>query len=333
MAEQPAPPVVTITNPAAPGPLSDVIGIEGSRPPRRLTPAQRRLAWLATVIVATAALGMWGVARIKDDHRLDREALRELVVALAGVGGTELSGNGDLDLALLNNGPHPVTVVSVRLDVPGFPTLHARRNQLRPHEPQLVSFAPFRSCPAAASTGADAVIRLRVRTYRGDETTLLLTTPLTTGSFSAGFVLETVERCGLYPPRLSLEARSPTAAGRQGPDLLLTLPVHNRSHAERTIADLTVGSGLELRAANVPLILRGEQTVSLRLQLAIVDCETALGSWGFAVEQQGFAPVFGGAAGGGSLDATVVGDGTTELARDLLVAGEELVGEWVFESC
>lgn len=333
MAEQPAPPVITITNPAAPAPLSDVIGVEAARPPRRMTRAQRRTAWLAAVIVATGALGIWGVARIRQDHRLDQEAVRELIVALAGVDSTEPSPTGDLDLALLSDGPHPVTVVSVRLDVPGFPTVFARHNTLRPHEPQVVTFPSFQSCPAAISTGFDAPIRLRVRTYRGDETTLRLSTPLVAGAYEAGFVYETMERCSLYPPRLSLESQPPTDAGRLGPDLLLNLPVRNRSHAERRIAELTVGSGLELSSASVPVVLRGEEITILRLQLHVADCETALGSWGFAVQQPRFSSTIRGGPGGGSLSATVIGDGSTELAPDLLTAGDEVVGDWVLESC
>jgi hypothetical protein len=331
---EPPPPVVTIINPAASGPLSDVIGPEASRPPRQLTPTQRRLAWLAVVIVTTTALGGWGASRIRATDRLDREALREVQVGLVGGDTSSLAGGaGRVDLALLSNGPHPVTVVSVRLDVPGFPTLPADPNRLRPHEPELVTFPSPSVCPASLSRAFDAMILLRVRTYRGDETTLRLATSPAAGAYSAGFVFESMERCGLYPPGLSLEAQRPTGTSRRGRDLDLTLPLRNRSAAERTITSLQLSGGLALRDQAPRIVLAGGMTVELPLRLHLTDCETALGSWGLALQQQGFTPTFRGAPGGGSLDATVVGDGRTERAANLLSAGDEVVGQWVLDTC
>ena len=329
---EPPPPVITITNPAAPGPLSDVIGVEASRPPRRLTSAQRRLAWLAAVIAATTALGLWGAGRIRTGDRLDRQALRELGIVPVGGDASLLSGTDDVDLSLLSTGPHPVTVVSARLAVPGYPTLRADHNELTPHEPEVVTFASPAACPASLPMSFDAPIELRVRTYRGDERTLELPSGSTTDAFTAGFALQTMDRCGLYPPAFSIETRTPVGAEQRGHDLLFTLSLHNRSRAERSISSLRVNGGLQLRGGTSTIVLSGGETTNLPLRLHVADCPLALGSWALVPQQQGFAPAFR-VVGGGSLEATVMGDGTVTDSIGLLNAGDELITHWVRETC
>src|SRR4051794_10302654 len=130
MAEHLPPPVITITDPSSPLPLSDVIGEEPSRPPRRLSTNQRRLAALVALIVATAYGGIWAVSRIREGHRLDREAVAELTLAVAA----SQEVGGALELTLLNSGRHPVRLLSARLEAPGYPTMPAQSNLLRPHD-------------------------------------------------------------------------------------------------------------------------------------------------------------------------------------------------------
>src|SRR3954470_16173254 len=172
MAEHPPPPVITITNPSAPGPLSDVIGKEPRRAPRRLSRAQRALALLTAAVVGTAATGVWALGHIREGDQLDRAAVREVSV-VAAVADESGADEHHVELALLNDGPHPVTVLSARLDAPGFPALAADENRrLPPHNPQVVSFPLPRRCPTTLRATFEGPVLLRLRTYRGAETTV-----------------------------------------------------------------------------------------------------------------------------------------------------------------
>jgi hypothetical protein len=63
------------------------------------------------------------------------------------------------------------------------------------------------------------------------------------------------------------------------------------------------------------------------------DCPAALGAWALIPQQQGFTPTFRAVPGGGSLDASVAGDGITEAAPGLLRAGDDPIASWVRAAC
>src|SRR5437899_689716 len=107
------PPVITITDPSAPGPLSDVIGREPKRAPRRLSRAQRALAVLTAAVVGTTGAGFWALGHLREGDQLDRAAVREVSV-VAAVADESGADSHHVELALLNDGPHPVTVLSAR---------------------------------------------------------------------------------------------------------------------------------------------------------------------------------------------------------------------------
>ncbi|MCW2673397.1 MAG: hypothetical protein JWP14_1986 [Frankiales bacterium] len=333
MGEQPPPPVITITDPSAPAPLSDVIGEDAARPPRRLSAQQRRLAWLTTAIVVTGAAGVWAAGRIQRDHQLDRQALGELSVVTVTTDGVS-GGENHLDLSLLNQGPHPVTVVWARLDAAGFPELVADKNTLPPADPQLVSFPLPKRCPRTLGSVFTAPVLLRVRTYRGDDRTLRFEGDPSESSFAAGFVFTTMARCGLFPPEFSLQLAGPVVTERLGGDLRLTLPVYNRSADQRSVASFAVSGGLALVASSTPVEIPGHGAARLQVRLRVTDCTAASGSWAFAAQQQGFTPTFRAVSGDGELDAVVNAQQATGVSATLLTAaGDNEVARWVLERC
>jgi hypothetical protein len=332
MAEHPPPPVITITNPSEPRPLSDVIGREPVRAPRRLSRAQRGLAVLAAAAVGTAAAGVWSVGRIQEDRRLDRAAVREVHV-VAAAANEDGPDQDHVNLALLNQGPHPVTVLSARLDVPGFPALPADANSLPPDNPQLVTFPLPRHCPDSLRATFLAPVLLRLRTYRGAETTIRFDGEGSTGEFAAGFVFTTMARCGVYPPEFSLETTG-LAARSSGADLIVDVDVHNRSRLPRSLDALSVEGGLRLTTVGATIDLAGDETVQVQLRLSIDDCRAALGSWAFTPQQQGFTPTFRGIPGDGEVTGQVSGDGVAAPHVALLVAAQDdTVRQWVVDRC
>ena len=331
MTATPPPPVITITNPADPRPLSDVIGQGPEKPPRRLSRTQVRLAWLAAVIVGTTGAGVFAVARINEAHRLDREALREVGLVVTSQGALPEEGADRLPLLLVSTGSHPLTILSASVGITGYPPLEADSNTLLPDEPSVVGFAIPGSCPdSLASPGVDLPLVLTVRTYRGDERTVRV--PVGgDGGFGVAFFFQTMERCGLFPPAFSIQSRLPTSSTREGNDLLLTLPLVNRARAARTISDVTVNGGLRLRNAVPTTVLGGRETVSLQLRLAIRDCSEALAIWAL-VPQPGPDSSFRGVVGGGTVDVVVTGDGTT-ATTNILGAGDDIIGQWISDVC
>jgi hypothetical protein len=327
MAEPPPPPVITITDPHHAAPLSDVIGEEPARPPRRLTPAQKRLAWLCAAIVATVYGGIWGVTRIRTAQRLDRQALAEVSVVLSG-GDSPTVGTDSIELVVLSTGPHPLTVLSARVAAPGFPLLEADDNRLRPREPAIVTFSTVSDCPRSVSLALDASLVLRVRTYRGDEKTLELPPEEAGGS---GLLFQLMEHCGLFSPGNSLQVDAP-GGFPIGDDLTVTLPLHNRASSARTITRVTVNGGLRVVSVDTPVQLEGRGQASLAVRLHVTDCPAALGTWALEPQDQGFTPTFRG-VGGGSLDTTVAGDGVEEEALGLLSAGDPMLTDWIQRTC
>ena len=333
MAEQPPPPVITITDPSAPGPLSDVLGDDVTRRPRRQTRQQRGLAWLTTAIVATGAVGVWAASQIEHDHRLNRQALREISIVTLTTDGFS-SGASHVQLSLLNEGPHRLTVVSARLDSPDFPELLAAGNTLPPKEPQLVSFSLPKTCPQSLSQLLRAAVLLRVRTYRGDERTIRFKEDPIGSSFAAGFFFTTMARCGLYPPELSLQLAGPVNTERIGGDLRLTLTVYNRSADARSVASFAVSGGLALISSSTPVKLRGHEATHVRVRLRVTDCTAASGSWAFAAQQQGITQTFRIGSGDGELDAVVTAAAATGVTATLLTAADgDEVARWVLERC
>jgi hypothetical protein len=309
----PAPPVVTITNPAAPGPLRDVAPLE---PPRRLTPEQRRWAWLTAAILGLVSVAVHSAGALRDGHRRDRQALAEVMVA--PVSDVEHPGA----LTLLNQGRHAVSVLSVRLGVDGYPVLSARPNSLAPGSPDVVVFTVPSTCPRVTVVRPDAAVELRVRTYRGGTTTVRLP-----DQSDNGFVATALAQCGRFPPAFSLELQGVTAS-RAGRDLEVGLILTNRAPDVRTLQSFTANGGL-LVVRDSPTRFVGRSSAIASLVLRVTDCGAALGTWALVPQQQGFTPTYRAPTGGGSLDAQVDG----ETAVGLLTAGADSIRTWVLQTC
>ena len=301
------PPVVTIVDPAAPSALTDVLGHE--QPPV-LTPEQRVPALLGLAVVALLVVGCLAASGIRRGQRLDREALRG--VSLAAV--TDLQHVGAL--ALVNEGPRPVSVLSAR--IAGLTSLAAKGpRRLAPSDPTLVTFAPPASCPTTAGPSRD--VELRVQTFRGTRATVTVT--------SESFVAGVLARCGLHPPAYSLELDGVSATVR-GTDLHLGLVVTNLAAERRVVQGFSVDGGLAVVSATPTALAAGGSGIA-QLRLRVVDCGAALGTWALVPQQQGFTPTYRAPTGGGSLDALVDG----QRAPGLLTSGSDAVGAWVRARC
>lgn len=307
------PPVVTIVDPAAPGTVVDVLPRE---PGRGLTPEQRVWAWLAGAILVLAGLAGYAASAIRDGQRLDRAALADVAVAPVS------DGHHPGALTLLNQGHHPVSVLSVRIGVDGYPALPARTNTLTPGDPGVVVFAVPTRCPHARTDHLDAGVAVVVRTYRGGTRTVRFS-----GLLDNGFVAATLAQCGRFPPAFSLELEGVTAR-RTGRDLAVGLVLTNRAPEPRTLQAFTANGGLAV-VRTVPTRFAAASSAIASLVLRVTDCEAALGTWALVPQQQGFTPTYRAPTGGGSLDALVDG----EPAVGLVTAGTDTIRTWVRETC
>ena len=328
------PPVITITNPSAPAPLSDVIGVEPTRAPRRLTWRQRGLAALAVASLGTAAAGVWGVAHLHEAQRLDAESVREVHVIGASVDTPGL-GFSSLGVNLLNQGPHPVTVLAAVIRDRDAVTLTARGNALTPNDPTFVRFrsAP---CPKTAPhySRAGGAVALRVRTYRGRTTTVPLSDSEAAASLRGLYYVTTVTKCRLYPPGASLEPVGFPRAARAGRDLRLTLSLRNRSRSERTLTGFRVTGGLVVASSSAPVVFPGGERLGVTLTLRVASCSTARVSWAFALQQDGTTPAYQVLEADGALTTTVDGDDRVGDQGFLVSAGEvDGISTWVRDVC
>lgn len=272
------PPLVTIRNPASDAPLSDVIG---SGNERLVTRRQKRWAWGAAGVAVLVAGVSWGVQQLQEQRRLDRGAVREVSVDLIGNDLTAPEKKGVAQLTLTSSGRHPLTVLSARLDLPSFPELRTTPTSLRRGEPTVVDFQVPSVCPAAVK-GRPTRIELRVRTYRGDTTTVRVDPRVGTG-FSTVFVYQALGACG----RTGASALDPVVRFQGGEGVLaVVVQLHNASGVPRAVRSAQVGGGLVnfsgddiLAGPAAPLTLAPDQHSQLRVTLGVEDCDTALAAW------------------------------------------------------
>jgi hypothetical protein len=320
-----------MTQPSIPAALSDVMGKDAGRPPRRMSPAQWRLAWLATAIVATGGAGVWAVGHVREDQRLDRAALQD--VAVVAVAGTDAAGRDNrISLTFLNQARHPLTVLSAQ--IAGFPTLPADHNSLAPDDPQPVTFALPTGCPAALDVTLPSPITLLVRTYRGGTARVVITSD-EGGRFLSGLTSGTTIRCRLLPPEVSLALTGQPVARRVGADLLVTLSLRNDAAVPRTLAAVTATDGVTVVASDAPVQLAGRAAVAVPMRLRVTDCGAALSAWGVAPVQAGFSPTYRVFSVDGEIDGTVSSGSTHDGHTSLLNAsqGIALIAPWIGTVC
>jgi len=298
-------PVVTITDPAHPAAPVDVIGAE----PRQLSPQRRHELWALAGVALLVAAGVWAAQHVAESHRLDRAAERELVLQVTGA---------DPDpgtLSLMSVGRHPVTVLSIGLDVPHLPMMRTSPTSLLQGAPVPVRLPRAAACPPDA-TGSPSNLLVRVRTYRGQQRTLRL--PLAgADDATTQVVYAMLAGCGSYAPEESLLIGKPRFA--QLPALILVdVPVSNRDSVPRQLVyDSYLGGLGDVDAETKLLTLGPHTTVVVHLQLAVVDCTDAVGTWQRERTDGLFGDVTGSAGGG----------------VQLLDYSEPTVDAWVGQQC
>lgn len=259
-------PIVTISDPAHPAPPRDVLGAE----PRQLSPAAKRGVRLLVVIAVVAAAGVWGARYVVEQRRLDREAVSELNLGLAG------SVGDPTVVQLISAGRHPVTVLSAGLDLPHLPLLSRTPTRLVPNAPTDLSVTAPSSCPASVA-GAPSALVLRVRTYRGQERTVRL--PLgDPENYLTNVVYQVLAGCGGYAPGDSFTRTSTTTEAVDG--ITVRVTVHNRAAVPRQLQLDEVTGGLFLAADAPGLVALGPgQSRDLELALSVEDCLEATSTW------------------------------------------------------
>ena len=273
--DRPAPPLVTITDPSQPAPLSDVIGEDR---PDRFSRSQKRWAWALAALVALGAGAAWGLQQLAEQHRLEQAAVRELSLSLLG---NDRVGTGSADVTVLNAGPHAVTVLSVGLDLPHLPALTTRPTKVGATEPSAIPVTLPTTCPASVA-GSPRNLLLRVRTFLGNETTLRVNVSNGKG-FVSQVVYAALAPCG-PPPASSITTRVVVHRTAENVDLGLT--VTNSSALPRQISepaftgDDTGGGIISAGAPDLHLLdLPPHGTAFFGASLFLDDCELAKQSW------------------------------------------------------
>lgn len=280
------PPVVTITDPAAPGDDGDVIGAE----PRQLSPRRRRELGALAVVLLLLGLGVWAVRRVEEQHRLDRASVRELSIGITA------GGSDPATLSLLSAGPHPVTVLSLGLDLPHLPAVRTTRTTLVRGGPAVVPFALPASCPREVR-GTPQDVLVRVRTYRGQVRTLRLPVALA-DRFTSDAVYAMLAACGGYAPDDSF-VLGPRHVRRSPEGLVVDVTVRNRSSVSRQLVYDALTGGLgSFDAVTTFVPLAPGASAHLSVPLSVQSCDEALATWQPA-SNDGFRAAVSGSSGGG----------------------------------
>lgn len=259
-------PVVTITDPARPAAPVDVIGAE----PRQLSPRRKHELWALAGVALLVAAGVWAAQHVQEGRRLDRAALSEAAVQVASVDAEPGT------VPLMSLGRHPVTVLSIGLDVPNLPMIRTSMTLVQ-GAPESLRVPVTSTCPSDA-TGSPSNLLVRVRTYRGGERILRLPLSLS-DPVGEAIAYRMLAPCGGYAPDDSLVVGAARIA--QLPDqMLVAVPVRNRASVPRQLAyDGDLG-GLGDFNSQIGLLTLGPTTTdAMQLQLYVEDCSTATAVW------------------------------------------------------
>lgn len=338
------PPVITIRDPNAPSPLSDVIGggDEGDdRPRRQWSWRDRGLAVMVVAVIVTTGAGLWGVEHLHDEQRLDKASVTEIDLNAANTDDSSSDFSfGTIQVALANDGPHAVSVLTARMVGTSLPVLTARSNSIKPNGTKTVRFRRPRcpeSLPAFRGTGFSAAdLELTVRTYRGQTTKVTVTDPSAVNNLLSGYYFVTVEACRLYPPESSLQQVSRLTTVRQGKDLVVTLAVRNRSKKPRTLHRILAGGGLSVVRGTEDLEFAGGARHDITLTLRATECARAVKDWGLSFDELSNDPSSSFEdLQPGDVSMVVYGDGELDARGILFTSGFDGTGitPWVRSVC
>ncbi len=278
MHELPEPPPITIRDPSRPAQHLDFLGNADDaawRPGRRL----RVLAAVLVALLATAGLGLQHVRAASQDAALDRAALRELAVVLsAAVQDAAQSRPTDVPLVLRNEGPDPITVVTVRLDQPGYAT-QAVQAPLAPAQNVTVVVTGTPVCGATVPDAGPQRVLVVVRDYRGGRRELTLSTA--PEMLDQQVLLRVRKACGLLPLQESVQLGA-LGTRRHADVVELDAALRDGGVLPAAIVGVEPDPGLHVATdPALPLRLRpasrtGADTVPLEqplsLQLRVTDC-------------------------------------------------------------
>lgn len=264
--ERPAP-VLTITDPGRPAPLTDVLQVGVERDPWRPGPRLRRalLAGLPLLAAAVALVAYVG-QRSAEHAAVRRELARVAVVA---------DDAGFSAFVFRNAGPDAVTVLTARVDGAGNRTSPVAQ-PISPGDTLLIPLRVDAPCPARVPQTGPAGVQLEVRTDRGSRRAVHVDLSDTQTSFA---LLDGVrDRCRLFDEADSFEVER-AGAGTEGRSMVVFADVSNRSVLARAITGLSAGPGFRVVPLTaLPLDVRTRVHVAARVTVS--DCAQALQTTG-----------------------------------------------------
>jgi hypothetical protein len=274
------PPPSTIVNPHAPAGHGEVLVSGDDKDPWRPSRAQVMVALTVASIGLVVAGVTVAVNKVRTEHRLDREALAALqLVADQGFETAEGRGPDTVEVALRNESPHAVRLLSARLDADGFGALPLD-SELAAGESVVLAFPNRIACSRSVLTDpADAVV-VRLRTHRGQVVTRR--EPLSPTAFME-VNRPAQERCG-YLPADEAFGFLVGSIRYVGDQVVARLQLYNNSLLPLALARLREAPGLSLELSRpLPLALPPQdepqaitRLVDLELRLRMVSCSSFL---------------------------------------------------------
>jgi hypothetical protein len=287
---QPDQPRVTIVDPDAPsGPPVDVL--EGGRGWR---PRLDRRTLLVTLLVALIAAGAAATRAVWEDRRLDRAALAAVRLILTDPLVEPETGDV-LPLALRNDGPDALRLVSVRLEAEGYAETPVGTT-LAPSEVGALPVLDTRPCSPEVRTEPVTSARVTVVSHRGGRTGVQVALP---PHLQERVSEQVEERCGLQDLDRSLELLVDESAPRTtGTAVELVVHLANRSVLPLRLQGFQPLSGLRVTSRpGVPFALParraggGVELQRVVLRLEVRSCRDLLISLGYpGLGSRGFTP-------------------------------------------
>jgi len=280
------PPPITIRDPSRPAPCPDLFEKQDRdlrRPGRqtqrdRPTRRGRLLGALILAFVAVAGLDVEHRRAAATQAELDRVAREEVAVVLSAAVQGELHGvETDVPVVLRNEGPHRLTVVSVRLDQPGY-AVQPVGTAMEPAQDTTVVIRIGPGCRTpVASVGPRRLLVLAQDTRGGRRELALATAP---EMLDEQILLAARRACGLLPLQESLEPRA-VQVRRVRDTVELNAPLQNVGVLPVVLVGVAPDRGLSVTVEPaLPLPLRpdtgagsSQPAQPLRFVLRVARCD------------------------------------------------------------
>lgn len=262
--------------------MSSDLLVSGTEP----SPRFRRI-WLALVVVLALGTGafLW-MQHVRTSREADRAAVAAVRLVITG---TDVMGTGGVPLQIRNDGPAPVSLVSLLIEAPGYGEV-TLSNQVLPGALVQAGVPDTTPCRPELMTNPAQAARLTFRTERG--TTVTRTISLSGSAITA--VNGTARtRCRYLPPDEAFQG-NPAKTAWDGAELRLTVNVRNvsalpirllRLESPDSLAQATLEGGARVLAADsvgsVVVVLRSTHCYSpgffghdLSLRASVADAQS-----------------------------------------------------------